>query len=807
MKPFKRTALVAAFLPLVMPSAWGLGLGDVTMRSFLNEPLRAEVKLLDVKDLTTEDIRIRLATQEDFDRLGVERAYFLTSIQFEIVVDGEDSKIIMTTEQPLLEPYLDFLIETRWPAGRLLREYTVLVDLPRKAETVRVASSAKGPAVAGSDTASEAIREQSAEPAGEPTFVTPETRPDRAYDRDAEDRPAAGGQYLVQANDTLWDIARSARPDGATIEQTMIATVAMNANAFTGSNINGLKAGYVLELPAPGEIYTSQNEAIAEVAQQNSDWASGIRRAPALRVLADNEMDSSEDEFDSPETDMEAATSDSELGESDVIAAAAAGMDDSAAMAEEAGTTQSMGMSEEADKPPAMSANPELADIQARLGQLSDQVGSLRQLVTVKDQQIAALQAEIAARDQQDAERAAAPPAVATNPTPPQTTSDIAGMPWWVFALGGVILASLVGVLVARRSASHKAPAPVPASQLSATQRDPVSSGSTTAPVKVAAKPAPVAAAMPSDEAAAQDQESEDSAIPSGERGYGQKLHNDYAEESAVSDAIAEAAIYVAYGRHQQALDLLATASAADPTNSAAYLKMIEIYLANDRHEEAEDLLPAIEATNDASAIKQAKEMLENAAPASTQDVDLGELSDGAPGAGSEPALTATETPASELAPMEFELETPIASEPTGTEEPAAALDLELDFEPVESAPAPKEDELTLSVDEDLAQAPAPAPDWGDLSETIDRGDRLPPELAAVLGSDVPPPAEMTSDDDDNELIYATEADPIDTKLDLARAYLDMGDEEGARPVLEEVVAKGDLQQQAEARELLIRID
>ncbi len=808
MKPFKRTALVAAFLPLVMHSAWGLGLGDVTMRSFLNEPLRAEVKLLDVKDLTAEDIRIRLATQEDFDRLGVERAYFLTSIQFEIVVDGDDSKIIMTTEQPLLEPYLDFLIETRWPAGRLLREYTVLVDLPRKAETMRVASSAKGPAVAGSDTASEAIRAQSTEPAGEPTFVTPDTRPDRAYDRDAEDRPAAGGQYLVQANDTLWDIARSARPDGATIEQTMIATVAMNASAFTGSNINGLKAGYVLELPATGEIYTSQNEAIAEVVQQNSDWASGIRRAPALRVLADNEMDLSEDEFDSAKVDMGTPVSDAELGESDVIASAAAGMDDSAGMAEEAGTTQSMGMSEEADKPPAMSANPELADIQARLGQLSEQVGSLRQLVNVKDQQIAALQAEIAARNQQDAERAAAPPAVATNPTPPQTTSDIAGMPWWVFALGGVILASLVGVLVTRRSASNKEPAPVPASQPSATQRDPVSSGSTAAPTKAVAKPAPVGA-VPSDEAVAQDQEREDSAAPSGERGYGQKLHNDYAEESAVSDAIAEAAIYVAYGRHQQALDLLATASVADPTDSAAYLRMIEIYIANDRHEEAEDLLPAVEATNDAGAIEQAKEMLESAEPASTPDVELGELSDGVPGADSEPASTATEAPASELAPMEFELATPIASAPTGTEEPAAALDLELDFEPVESAPAPKEDELTLSADEDLAPAtaPAPAPDWGDLSETVDSGDRLPPEQAAVLGSDVPPPANMTSDDEDNELIYASEADSIDTKLDLARAYLDMGDEEGARPVLEEVVTKGDLQQQAEARELLIRID
>jgi pilus assembly protein FimV len=76
------------------------------------------------------------------------------------------------------------------------------------------------------------------------------------------------------------------------------------------------------------------------------------------------------------------------------------------------------------------------------------------------------------------------------------------------------------------------------------------------------------------------------------------------------------------------------------------------------------------------------------------------------------------------------------------------------------------------------------------------------------LGSDVAPETSVDEDaDDEGGLVYATEADPMDTKLDLARAYLDMGDEEGARPVLEEVIEGGDLQQQAEARELLLRIE
>ena len=111
-------------------SSWGLGLGEITLNSYLNEPLAAEVELLDVQSLTAEDVRVRLATQEAFDRLGVDRAYFLTSINFEVVIEGGVGKILLTKQAPA-GTYLDFLVETRWPDGRLLREYTVLVDHPQ----------------------------------------------------------------------------------------------------------------------------------------------------------------------------------------------------------------------------------------------------------------------------------------------------------------------------------------------------------------------------------------------------------------------------------------------------------------------------------------------------------------------------------------------------------------------------------------------------------------------------------------------------------------------------------------------------
>lgn len=778
MKPFKRIALVAALLPLMAPTAWGLGLGEITMRSYLNEPLKAEVNLLDVKNLTGEDIRIRLGTQEDFDRLGVDRAYFLTSIKFEVVVDGDESKIVLTTDKPLLEPYLDFLIETRWPAGRLLREYTVLVDLPRQAETARVAGYSDGQEQAGSDTASGAVAEQSASQPTEKTFVTPDSRPDRDYDRDATQRPKTGGRYLVQTADTLWEIASAARPDGATIEQTMIATVAMNSDAFTGGNINGLKAGYVLELPAEGEIYTSRSEAIAEVGQQNSDWANGIRRAPALRVVADNEMDDGVDE-DVAE-DIYDGSYDSDVGADDeMLASAGADLSDGTSGTQ---SDVAVGSGSAADDSAPVATNTELADIQARLGQLSEQVGSLRQLVSVKDQQIAALQAELEARDQADANKAAAVP-VPAQPAP--ANPGFGGLPWWVYALGGVILVGLGGAVIARRGNRGFVPAP---RETSVAQGTPAVKSDEPAKPKAARSAAAVAAAP-----------AEAEETRTGERGYGQKLHNDYAEENAVSDAIAEADIYIAYGRHQQALDLLSTASAADPNNAAAYVKMVQIYIANDRREEAEALIPAIEKTQDAEALERATGLI-SARLGDPKEIELGDLAD--------KAESETSSPTSELAAMEFELETPLSAVPdngqaseSGDEASAdddglpSGLDLELDFD--------------TSTPEEPAEPPTPAPDWGDLSESVaDDADRLPPELAEVLGSDIrPPPAGPTVGDDDNELVYASEADPMETKLDLARAYLDMGDEEGARPVLEEIVAEGDLQQQAEARELLIRID
>ena len=117
-------------------TAQAIGLGDIKLRSALNEPLRAEIKLVQVKDLTENQIIVNLAPPEDFANAHVDREFLLNSLRFRLDLDDPSNpKVVVTTQQPIREPFLNFLVEIQWPSGRLLREYTLLMDLPTYAET------------------------------------------------------------------------------------------------------------------------------------------------------------------------------------------------------------------------------------------------------------------------------------------------------------------------------------------------------------------------------------------------------------------------------------------------------------------------------------------------------------------------------------------------------------------------------------------------------------------------------------------------------------------------------------------------
>lgn len=236
-----------------------LGLGEVTLNSTLNQPLNAEIKLLDTRDLTAEQIVVSLASPADFERNGVDRLFFYTEFQFQIDLQSPRGPIVrITSRNPVREPYLNFLIEARWTAGRLLREYTLLMDLPTYDDEKQVR-----PSVAPS------VPDTKPTTQGKVNRVPPTTEPTRSR-VPSTPRTAQNGEYTIRPNDTLWEIAAAVRPE-VSVHQAMVSLYEANPEAFIGGNISRLREGRVLRVPDASQMTSlSRSEAISQFSQLES---------------------------------------------------------------------------------------------------------------------------------------------------------------------------------------------------------------------------------------------------------------------------------------------------------------------------------------------------------------------------------------------------------------------------------------------------------------------------------------------------------------------------------------------------------
>ena len=261
------TALAAA---MGAANVSALGLGEVKLYSSLNQPLMAEIELLQVQELNRTEILPNLASRSDFERAGVDRPFALTDLTFKAVVEDSGKAVIkVTSTRPIQEPYLNFLLEVHWPSGRLLREYTLLLDPPAFSEQ----SPAPVQAPAIEDYQPYAVENEV--PAGTGYLPVPEEAPiasvPQVVTRLSPDSSrsfssasmGAGDSYQVRRNDTLWDIAQQVRPgDDLSVQQTMLAIQRDNPQAFMDNNINRLKSGEVLRIPDRRDIErTSHREA------------------------------------------------------------------------------------------------------------------------------------------------------------------------------------------------------------------------------------------------------------------------------------------------------------------------------------------------------------------------------------------------------------------------------------------------------------------------------------------------------------------------------------------------------------------
>lgn len=313
----KRLWLLPALL--LAGQVWALGLGEIRLNSALNEPLRAEIELLAATPEELDNLRVQLASADTFQRYDLDRPLFLSDLQFRIVRTGtaQGNVVRITSPDPVTEPFLTFLVEASWTRGRLLREYTLLLDPPTFApppvthSTQAVTAPARAP-----QTDSGRIERPAPQPApaGE-TF--PEPQPDvsapsqtdemeePSYAESFEEPPlvpaepgfdtTSRGEIVVQRGDTLWGITSRVRSDSRlTMNQTMLAIFQANPQAF-GGNINVMSAGATLRIPSADEVFRiSRGDALAEVLRQNAAWSGAPRGVdtqtqPSLTLLPPDE--------------------------------------------------------------------------------------------------------------------------------------------------------------------------------------------------------------------------------------------------------------------------------------------------------------------------------------------------------------------------------------------------------------------------------------------------------------------------------------------------------------------------------------
>ncbi len=245
-------------------AAWGAGLGKLSLNSALGQPLSADINILLADPAEFNNLSARLASSDAFHRASVEMNSTLESIHFALEKKPDGTAVLhLSSSKPVEDPFLDMIIELDWSNGQMLREYTVLLDPP-------------GAGIPGEQTTPKLVvnpATSAAVPASAPgAQPSPAVQPQAASQRP----PAAGAPAVktirVERGATLISIASQVRPEGVHLEQMLVGLYRSNPQAFDG-NMNRLKAGQVLHVPGK-DVLTSISEtgALREIHLQAEDW-------------------------------------------------------------------------------------------------------------------------------------------------------------------------------------------------------------------------------------------------------------------------------------------------------------------------------------------------------------------------------------------------------------------------------------------------------------------------------------------------------------------------------------------------------
>lgn len=737
-----------------------LAVKELQTKSALGEPFRAEVELIELGDLTSDEIKVSLASQEDFERIGVDRVYFLNELRFDVEVNQAGRSFIrVTSSKPVVEPYLNFVLRISWPGNARLHEVTALLDPPMTAE-------AEAPVVEAPEASApvEPVAAPVAEPAPEPVAPdapvaeapapvvaeepAPEARPEPAPQPVAPTPapvPAAPDSYKVKAGDTISGIAGQVRATGVTTSQAMIALQRANPDAFANDNINQLKRGQVLRIPSEAQMReVSAQEAVASVREQTAAWraATGKVAAAAKPALEAPQVDATaapapREAAPAPEPKPEMKLLGAETGKA---GAAAAGKEKGAARPDETRKLAQV-------KNLAESAKVEKEKLAGKVQTLDAKVKANDKKVDVQNARLAELEAQLREQEAKAAAAKAAKPAkVEAAPAPATVAPATPATPADSAAPADAATQTPEQVAAEAAPAAPAKPAPAPKKKPVVVQEEPVEEPSML-PMIAGGALALLAVLgggwfwqrrrreQADAESTLAELEAMDDATAEAEGGFAAApqadgLDDSWLNEPAVvaaapaaadrvlADPLEEAEQYIAYERYPQAVGLLTRAIAASPDRADLRMKLLEVYAHQDDWSGFAEQEAWFERAGDLGAVARAEElkagMTAPAGGASARDDGLLAFTSSKPAAGDE-------LPSLEDLEMDFN-----ASPSSSTAAPAAddlSFDLDGFDEPPALAPAAAKaaqapaadalDDLSFELDNDAFAEPAPSADGG----------------------------------------------------------------------------------------------
>lgn len=620
--------------------AIALGLGEIKLNSTLNQPLSAEIKLLQTREFSGDEILVGLAGKDDFKNAGVDRVFFLSDLKFQVITQADGAAVVkVTSKKPVLEPYLNFLVETQWPTGRILREYTLLMDLP-----VFSADTAKPLAPAVSKSMVQAPKTtQPRQTVNAPQSVAAKSE---AVKEAVASRPAVGDSVQVQSNDTLWEIALKIRPNKQfSVQQTMLAIQRLNPDAFINGNINLLKKGQVLRVPTESHIGAiGSRQATTEVAQQNNKWSENSDVA-GPQLEGRKQYASSSAKTDTVEGRLTLASS----GAGDDSGTASGSNGSSERLQNELAISL-----EELDK-----SKRENSELNERVAELEEQIATMERLVDISSQELRALQ--LASQDESQnigeskkssvtdlmtmgdvdsadgVEPAAADEALVSNSgegvddaavesdldseiadangvdaankeavseldavapvvvPQPKEPSIVDVLMENIALIGAALLAILLALFFLFRKRDGKEEVELTSYDSEPEAVDDIHAFDPDEDVEAGLED------LDLDEAMEGLDEEDDASLDLDE--------DSFTPESETGDAVAEADIYIAYGKFDQAEEMLLKALANDGASAAVSLKLLEVYAETKELDKFDGQYQAVLASDEATAIERANEL------------------------------------------------------------------------------------------------------------------------------------------------------------------------------------------------------